>query len=261
MGLLGVKWNQLLAFLPLMMKTSVSESVFFPGCAFMKLDKKIIDGTHNLLKKYDKKIGLSTCCCAKPSKVLGEEYYNKKVNLLVKQLKEAKVRKVYVACPNCNINLREISEKYDLNLEVIPIYDIICKLVNKNEKYYLVDEEISIHDPCRMREYPETIENVRLILDTIGQKYCEPKHSKRNTSCCGNINMIHVINPEKSKIIRDIRFKDFIGKTVLSYCNGCLYSVSKTGLKGIHICELLFGKSNKNSAINRIKYILGSNIR
>lgn len=260
MNLFGVKMNQYFSFSPFCMKISNNSSIFFPGCAILKLDNDIVNGIYNFLKKYDNDCGLCLFCCSAPSYVLNQEYLNKKQMKIAKYFNKYNVKKIYVACPNCKQKLEFIKNKFNLNYEVLFIYDILAENLDKNCKYFPIDEELIIHDPCRMRDEINTMNNIRTILDIVNQKYLEPKFTKEKTICCGNINMLHLTNPKKSEKMRVSRNNQFFNKNIISYCNGCIYAFSKLGTKGVHIVELIFGKSKNNSFLNRIKYILRNRV-
>ena len=68
--------------------------------------------------------------------------------------------------------------------------------------------------------------------------------------------MLHVTAPEKSRKLCELRNKQFMKKNIVTYCNGCILAFSKLGTKGVHILELVFGKSKKMSVLNRIKFVM-----
>lgn len=260
MGTFGVRINQWLSFSPFRMKISKRQSIFFPGCSLMKLDNNILYDIYEFLKKYDSDCGLCLFCCSAPSYILGNNYLEKKQKVIAEHFKNNNIRKIYVACANCKEKLDYIKEKYNLQYETVFIYDVLADKLDGKTSYYPLNEDLMIQDPCRMRHEIKTMDNIRVILKKVKQNFIEPKFSKGKTVCCGNINMLHITAPEKSAKLCKLRNDQFMGKNIVSYCNGCLYAFAKLGTKGVHILELVFGKSKKNSFTNRIKFVLKNQI-
>lgn len=257
---LSVFINQYVSFSNFMMRGKKSSAIFVPGCSYMKFGNDILYKTLQILKSFDNFVEISSICCGRPSEVLNENTQIKNEKKLVDFIKKRGVEKIYTSCPNCHKKFVKIGKKYNLNLDVIMIYDLIKQYIYKNDlRYNLVKDVLVIHDPCAIREDITTQNAIRSILEHIGQKYVEPNHNKNKTLCCGNINMLHVVNKEISSKMAKKRIEDLKDKSnmILSYCNGCLYTFSKYGQKTIHIVELIFGKVNKINYSNRILFTLG----
>lgn len=254
-----IKLNQDFLFSKYMIRGEKSESIFFPGCSFMKFGNEIIYKTLKVLKQEDKDIEVCSLCCAYPSQVLNEKYFKRNKEKIVKFILDRNVKKVYVACPNCQNMLLKIKNEYNLNISVVMIYKILNEKLNNIDKYETLDEEVVIHDPCIIRNDLKTQESIREILSKIGQKYEEPKSSRDKTMCCGNINMTHILNPKLAKKVCMKRVAELNEKSniIMSYCNGCLYAFKKCNSKTIHLIELIFGKQNKDTFYKRIQFTRG----
>lgn len=256
---LFIKINQDISFSNFMMKGKASNSVFFPGCAFMKFDSDIIYKTLNLLKRYDEKVEVCSLCCGRPSEVLDDKSKYKYEIKLANYIKSKKISNIYLACPNCLKRLRYINNKYNLSLNIMMIYDILRHqlILDKNFNFNPINETVVVHDPCSIRDDKITQNSIRDILKLSKQKYVEANKNCENTICCGNINMLHIINKKASKKLTNICLKNLTEKSniVLSYCNGCLYTFNKFNIKTIHIIEVIFGKIKKQTYFNRIKFV------
>ena len=256
---LSIKINQDFAFSKFMMRGKKSKSIFFPGCSFMKLGNDIIYKTLDILRLEDESIEVCSLCCAYPSQVLDKKYYKKNREKLVRFFKDRDVKKIYVACPNCYNMLKKLKNEYNLNFLVIMIYKILNEKLSNIDRYYPINDEVVIHDPCVIRKDIETQNTVREILEKIGQKYVEPLSTKDKTVCCGNIKMTHVLKPEVANKICKSRVHKLNEKSniIMSYCNGCLYAFKKCNAKTIHLIELIFGKQDRDTFYNRIKFTIG----
>lgn len=254
---IGIKINQDFAFSKFMMCGGKSATVFFPGCAFMKLGSGIIYKTLDLLRISEKDIMVCSLCCTYPSSVLDSGYNEKNINKLIDFFTNRKVKKIYVACPNCFSKLNKIFSEYRLDIKVMMMYETISQnLEKKNIQNSNVKEKIVIHDPCKIRNDKRTHNAVRNILDKIGQEYVESEFAKENTLCCGNINMLHLLDIEKSNLMRKKCVDGLLKKSdyICSYCNGCLYAFEKENIRTIHLMELIFGKATSNKFYNRLKF-------
>lgn len=254
-----VKLNQDFSFFGPMMRGKKGKTVFFPGCAFMKLGEDIINKTLLLIKKIDKNATVCSICCSKPSKALGNNYQNRQKDKIVKFLTEREVETIYTACPNCFCTLNSIKNEYKLNTNIVMLYKLLSDNIDNIVDSHPIDKKVVIHDPCIIRNDEESQKSVRRILDKINQEYIEPSHSMDKTICCGNIDMINVLEPEKSFRILKMRLDELLQKAdiICSYCSGCLNSFEEANAKVIHIMELVFGKVENKSIMNRLKFTMG----
>ena len=62
-GRLGMAVHQAASFSPPLMGLTASRAVFWPGCALMSLDPAILERTLAVLRREEKDMGLSACCC------------------------------------------------------------------------------------------------------------------------------------------------------------------------------------------------------
>lgn len=258
---LFIKINQEFAFSDFMMRGKKSTSIFFPGCSFMKFGSDMIYKTLNTLKKYDNNVEVCSLCCGRPSEVLDKKYQNKYENKLINYIKNNNINKIYLACPNCFDKLNFIKNKYKLNIDILLIYTILneqLKTIN-NFKFHTIDDAVVIHDPCSIKNENVVHKSVRDILKCAGQKYIEADKNCAETICCGNKNMLHIINKKASKKITNVCLKNLLCKSdvILSYCNGCLYTFSNFNIKTIHLIEIIFGKIKNQNYLNRIKFVKG----
>ena len=246
----GMRFHQGISFSSLFMKLAKSEAVFWPGCALMNLDNCILEKTLEVLKRAEPDIGISTCCCGQPSKYIFPKKHGKRQQKLINLIKSQGVKRIYTACPNCTGELRALNI-----VEVIPIWQVLCENIEKEDIAPNNCSACTIHDPCPMRKDTLQQEAVRKLLSIAGASVTEPEHARESTICCGNFHMMRAIDPKKSAAMRKKRIGEFApDATITSYCEGCLGAFRDEGRSTAHILEILFGKSKSRGWKNRINY-------
>ncbi len=246
-GKLVVGIHQAVSFHGAMTRIPRAEAVFWPGCALMTLDPVILDKTLNVLRRAEPEIQLAAACCGNPSVCLFPEKAQKRKKALLEKLQGQGVRRIYTACPNCTSQLRSYG------LEVMSVWPVLAEYLTEEDR---VPESGSYvwHDPCPTRRDAVQQEAVRKILTLRGCSCIQPEHSGCSTMCCGNKNMLHCINPEASRKIRDRRLAEFPEeRTIASSCEGCLSAFRSAGRNTQHLLEILFGKSRSRGWGNRLK--------
>lgn len=245
---LGMTFHQALGFSDLLMKVPKAEAVFWPGCALLNLDGEILEKTLCILRREEPEISLACGCCGQPSVYLFPEKAEKRKKKLVSLLKNQGVKRIYTACPNCTLQLRELAD-----FEIIPIWPVLAQHIRKEDMVFS-DGQFLWHDPCPTRKEPAQQEAARVLLEKSGCDFCQPEHTGCKTKCCGNFHMLAATDPEKSRNMRLARLSEFPAeKTIVSSCEGCLGAFRSEGRETLHLLELLFGKSKGRSWSNRIR--------
>jgi len=247
----GMRFHQGLSFAPVLMKVPRTEAVFWPGCALMTLDGTILDKTLEVLRRAEPDIALACGCCGQPTVYLFPEKAEKRRERLVSLLKKQGVRRIYTACPNCTLQLRQLE-----GFEIIPVWPVLAKHITK-EDVSVPEGRFVWHDPCPTRTEPVQQEAARQLLALSGCDCCQPEHTGCKTKCCGNFRMLAATDPEKSAKIRAARLAEFpADRIVASSCEGCLDAFRGEGRETCHLLELLFGRSASRGWGNRFKTTL-----
>ncbi|WP_250229757.1 (Fe-S)-binding protein [Anaeropeptidivorans aminofermentans] len=248
-GNLVVKWNQALSFSPLMAKSTKGPSVFWPGCAALKLDSAFIGNAYNILKRSVPQLGFSSFCCGKPTFAVGIEKEKDKKNILLsKYFKEYGINTIYTLCPNCKLTLEN---KYNIN--VIPAWPVIAENLRADDKKDKIFKDTYIlHDPCASREDKASHEAIRQILSYFEIDFQEFTHCKEKAQCCGRKNMIFLTEPETSKKMLQNRIKDANNLPIITYCESCVEAFREGHKEAFHILELIDGSFSERSFLNRI---------
>ena len=247
----GMAFHQGLGFSSMLMKIPSAEAVFWPGCALMNLDGEILDKTLEVLRRAEPEIDLACGCCGQPTVYLFPEKTEKRRAKLVKSLRKRGVRRIYTACPNCTLQLREQED-----FEIIPVWPTLAAHI-RPEDVAVHEGSFIWHDPCPTRKEPEQQKAARELVDSCGCDCTEPEHTGCKTNCCGNFHMMAATDPEKSRKMRLNRLKEFPeDRVIVSSCEGCLGAFRSEGRNTVHLLELLFGISESRGWGNRIKTTL-----
>ena len=244
----GMAFHQALGFSSLMMRIPKTEAVFWPGCALMNLDPEILQKTLEILCRAEPEIKLAAGCCGQPTVYLFPEKAEKRQGKLRKLLKKQGINRIYTACPNCTLQLRELG-----NFEVISIWPVLAEHLEKSDVMTPTGSFVW-HDPCPTRNDPAQQAGARKLLAISGCDYAEPEYSGAKTRCCGNFHMMRATDSEKSAKMRSKRLADLgENRTILSNCEGCLDAFRSEGRETCHLLEMLFGKSKSRGWSNRMK--------
>lgn len=247
-GMTGMGLHQALSFSSFMMHVPQSKAIFWPGCALMNLDGEILEKTLEILRRKETDIQLCTCCCGQPTVYLFPEKTEQRRNELLCLLKQQGVKRIYTACPNCTVQLKELGE-----VEVFPIWPTLAENIQK-EEIATREGKYIWHDPCPTKRDLEQQKAVRKLLEWSACDYMEPEHSGCKTICCGNFHMMHTLRPETSAQMKQRRLSEFPQeRTIVSSCEGCLGSFRSGGRECLHLLELLFGASKKRGWRNRFQ--------
>ena len=247
----GMALHQHLSFSRLLMRIPKAEAVFWPGCALLNLDSAILEKTLAVLQRAEPGIRLACGCCAQPTVFLFPDQADRRRDLLVKTLERRGVRRIYTACPNCTVQLRQLER-----FQIIPVWGILAEHL-RPEDLSPVSGSFVWHDPCPTRTEPDQQEAARKLLNLSGCDCCQPEHTGCKTVCCGNFHMLQSLDPEKSARLRRRRLAEFPqGRVIASSCAGCLGAFRAEGRKTRHLLELLFGESTASGWANRFKTTL-----
>ena len=124
----GMAFHQALGFSSLLMKLPAAEAVFWPGCALLNLDGEILEKTLEILRREEPEIRLACGCCGQPTVYLFPEKAAKRRAKLVRQLRKQGVKRIYTACPNCTLQLKEFG------LEVMPIWPVLARQLKEDDR-------------------------------------------------------------------------------------------------------------------------------
>jgi len=209
------------------------ETIFFPGCAFPGTRSQRGLQVVEVLRQDIPTLGVVLDCCTKPSHDLGRiDYFSRSFDQLRKRLEQSGVRKVLVACPSCF----RMFDQYGGDLQVQDIYEVLAEHDFGSGDLH---DEVTIHDPCGVRNQPQVHESIRKLLSRTGLSIIEMKHQGTKTVCCGEGGAVGYLNTEFADNWSNIRAEEAAGKRIITYCAGCTHFLDRLTPTS-HILDLLF---------------------
>ncbi len=192
------------------------KTVFAPGCDLKKSKVDLVKSFKKYLVKHHDCSNENIGCCN------------------VKSILDNGVR-VVTSCPGCH-------ETYINNNTSITLYEII----DNDSEYEFVNYQgqvFSIHDSCvfKNEKMNNQFEVIRSLVKKMNIELLEPKKTKNNTECCGEIYIDKLSDEEVLKKIED-RANQMPTDNVIVYCMGCYDNMKKVGKRPVHIMELLDNK-------------------
>ena len=246
-GLAGMQLQQALSFSRAMLRVPRAEAVFWPGCALMKYDARILRAALETLR-LEEPMEIAAGCCGQPTAYLFPAKAEKRQRQLRRVLEKGGVRRIYTACPNCALQLGELGCAV-----IIPIWPVLLRHLRPEELTPLPGQYM-LHDPCPMRQDAQQLDAVRGLLSLTGTDWREPAHTRDCSRCCGSFHMLHTTDPAKSARMRTLCLSEFpVDRMITACCAGCLDAFSGEGRGTAHVLELLYGKSTRRGWGNRLK--------
>lgn len=209
------------------------ETIFFPGCAFPGNYASTLTSLFSILQKMVPGIGLVFDCCTKPSHDLGDqEHFQTMFNELCQILQHYGVKKVLVTCPNCY----RIFSKYGQIFEVETVYELLARSDDAIDRHQI--QEITVHDPCGVRNVESVQESVRTLLGQQGFTIVEMKHNCKQSFCCGEGGAAGFVRSDFAKKWTTKRVNEAGDTAIVSYCAGCTHFLGNS-TETFHILDLL----------------------
>jgi Fe-S oxidoreductase len=210
------------------------DTVFFPGCALPGTRPEATFRLYESLSESFPNLGVVLDCCNKPSHDLGRhDHFEAMFSDMCDWLTSHGVARVLVACPNCT----RIFNEYGNSLEVSSVWEIMAG--NGLPVPVKVFGEVTIHDPCPLRQESGIHEAVRTIVDRVGLTIHEMRHKKKNTFCCGEGGFVGFVSPETARAWGERRAREAGKRQILTYCAGCAGYLGRKAQVG-HLADLVF---------------------
>ena len=243
-------WNQFLAFSPLYAATNPAESVFWPGCAAMKLAPELLVQAHRALAEEVPGLGFSSWCCAKPTNAVGTAAQKQnRQNQLTAYFAKTGIRRIYTLCPNCQLALGKRAD-----MEVLSAWPLLAQHAEEHpQTAHHFTQPHALHDPCAAREDAASQDAARRILAARHTPHTEFAHCRAQARCCGRRDMLFLTNPAASQKMLHARLAEAEGLPIVTYCESCVEAFRAAGHQAVHLLEVLFDTPAPRSVLNRIK--------
>lgn len=210
------------------------DTVFFPGCTFPATRPAATRKLFQFLAGKVENLGVVMDCCTKPSHDLGrEEAFASRFFEMRDWLAQRGVRRVLVNCPNCY----GVFARYGASIEVQTVYEYLA--ANGVPQNAGLSGEVTVHDPCPLREHPEVHEAVRTLVGRMGLTVKEMKHHGAKAVCCGEGGNVAPVAPKLASGWGNMRREESRGRTVITYCAGCTSYLARH-VRAVHVLDLAF---------------------
>jgi Fe-S oxidoreductase len=210
------------------------DTVLFPGCALPGTRPRVVEALHAHLAKSVAHLGLVLSCCAKPSHDLGRSaFFVDRFGALREGLLAAGVRRVLVACPNC----QAMFTRYGEGLACGSVYEFMAE--NGAPPGLRESRAATIHDPCPTRAMPARSAAVRALARGLGLTLSEMPSREARTICCGEGGGVGLAAPELAGQWTARRVEEAAGRLLLTSCAGCAAYLSRQA-PAAHILDALF---------------------
>ncbi|MDR1885326.1 MAG: (Fe-S)-binding protein [Synergistaceae bacterium] len=219
--------------------------MFFPGCSMIAHSPDLVMSALKYLRGVWPDIGLSCGCCARPALALGEGIFLRNREALHRRLLESGVRGLVVCCPNCAVTLG------DGDLKIVSIWRVLRDHAPAAEMKMPEIPPLVLHDPCPTRRDPELHESVRHVLSRIGVAFEEYPDNRERTLCCGRVNMLMVLDPERGREMLRRRIEQSSRRNVVTYCYSCVDAFKSAGLRSLHGLDLALSPAESIDPIRR----------
>lgn len=213
------------------------QPAFFPGCNLVNFLPETTQATITLFRELQ--CGWLYECCSKPLRLAGNASGAHRVlDRIKRQLKEAAVTELVVACPNCYSVFRKELD--------IPVVDIYSFLKERNISCSVMDEILETFPPCPDRR-------AGTFRKAISQWTGALVQDAVNLPCCG----LGITDPPKARKALDTILLE--GQQLHHYCASCYGHLSENGAAiKPHILTMGLGLSERASAgirkgFNRMK--------
>ncbi len=213
------------------------DTVFFPGCALPGTRPEVTMQMYRQLQAITPSLGLVLDCCLKASHDLGmTARFQAHFHALHERLVRRGVHTVVTACPNCT----KIFRLHGQGLRVRTVYEVLHAQGMGQATARPNLGEVSVHDPCPLRDDPQTQAAIRGILVDMGCTIVEMNHHGQQTVCCGEGGSAGAANPDFSQRWGDIRRQEARQRTLVVACAGCASRLNRV-TPTVHIADLIYG--------------------
>lgn len=210
------------------------DTVFFPGCTLPGTRPAVTMELYRQIRKIIPTVGIVLDCCTKPSHDLGRtEYFHSVFDEIHRYLINMGIRTVLTACPNCT----KIFRQHGYDLTVKTVYEILHAKESSNVAV-ANKLEVTVHDPCPLRDDFATQQAIRTMLTDMGHTVVEMAHRGKFTLCCGEGGMVGAVNPARAREWALIRKKEAEDRLIVTYCAGCSGFLNRV-VPTVHIADLL----------------------
>jgi heterodisulfide reductase subunit D len=134
--------------------------------------------------------------------------------LNAEMIRASGVKRIVSACPEC---VRALKVDYPahgirLNVDVMHLSELLTEVKVKTK---VKDKTVTFHDPCRLGRHLGVYDAPRKVLEGLGYKVVEMRHTRRNATCCGTNGWTHCDAANKAIQVQRLREARATGADVM----------------------------------------------
>jgi Fe-S oxidoreductase len=212
--------------------SSTSDVLFFVGCApffdafFADLDVHVLDAVKNGIRLLNRmgiapRVLADERCCGHDLLWSGdEENFRRLAQYNLGQFKQAGIKKILTACPECAVTLQQTYAEYfaGLNYQVQHLIEFLDQ--NQSKVFTPTQpkhKQVTYQDPCWLGRYRKTYTAARNVLRTIAAtEVVEMPRSGKRAICCGVANWMNCSNYSKQIQVNRLREAKQTGAEILA---------------------------------------------
>jgi Fe-S oxidoreductase len=140
--------------------------------------------------------------------------------LNAERIRASGVKRIVSSCPEC---VRALKIDYPahgitLNVEVVHLAELLADskwLTADRRPQTAVGKTVTFHDPCRLGRHLGIYDAPRKVLENLGYKVVEMRHTRRNATCCGTNGWTHCDMSNKAIQVQRLREARATGADVM----------------------------------------------
>lgn len=211
--------------------------LFFPGCQMGASDPRYVTESYRLIRDICQDAAIFVSCCGAPAVWSGDEEVSLCIQDDIIQKWETLGKPEFIfGCPTC----REMIGEKMPEIKGKMLSDLLC---DADVSVSGGGTVVSVFDPCAARNFPETQENIRLLLERSGYKLVPLEYEKEMAKCCSWGGQISIANPPYARWLTEKRIKEGEHSYVV-YCTNCRDIFVDAGKPALHILDLIIGENS-----------------
>jgi Fe-S oxidoreductase len=222
--------------------------LFYPGCQLAASEPGHVEAAYAYLREHlPEGVGLMLGCCGAPADWAGRDDLLNEGLAAIEQAWEQSGRPTFIlACSSCR-------DVFARRLPQIPTLSLWQVVVERGlpDGVAGTGQALGIHDACSARKDPQTHEDIRTLVDSLGYQREELRYSREDAQCCGFGGLVLYANREQEE--------DFAADAAASsehdllvYCAMCKDLFAAQGKRCLHILDVLFAPDLERAASRRM---------
>ncbi|MDD2852776.1 MAG: heterodisulfide reductase-related iron-sulfur binding cluster [Desulfuromonadaceae bacterium] len=212
--------------------------LYFPSCQLCASSPgEVLSSYGYLRERLNGGVGIMLGCCGAPAYWGGrDDLFRESLATVRSEWQKLGSPRVITACSTC----KSLFMEHLPVMEIVSLWKIIEEQGLPQEAGEAEGATVVVADPCSSRHDPETQEDVRRIVQSLGMTIEEIPLSGDKPECCGYGGLMFNANPKLARDVVTRRVATGSGHDYLAYCAMCRDHLAAGGARVSHLIELLF---------------------